>query len=105
MRAHRLDFRGRRARLFGWILVALVALAALVVLGAPAGSVADWPFETRLAIAEKAGLIRGGCARLPAVARAYRNHGAGAKAEVSERDARTTSQVLHVVMRDLNPSR
>src|SRR5579863_2052342 len=45
-------------------------LDALVRLGAPAGSIADWPFETRLAMAEKVGSIRSGCARLPAVARA-----------------------------------
>jgi hypothetical protein len=54
-------------------------------------------------VAEKAGMIRGGCARLPAVARAYRDN--GAKAEISERDARTTGQVLNVVMRDLDPGR
>ena len=77
---------------------------------APTGKIADWPFETRLAVAESAGLIRGGCARLPAVARAYRdltdsdgkNH---SKAAVSEREARLTGQVLHVVMRDLDPGR
>jgi hypothetical protein len=76
--------------------------------GMPAGKIADWPFETRIAIAEKMGLIRGGCARLPAVARAYRDlpNGEGnLKTTVSERDARTTGQVLHVVMRDLDPGR
>jgi hypothetical protein len=76
----------------------------------PAGKIGDWPFETRLAVAERAGLIRSGCARLPAVARKYRdddtaNAQNGQKVTVSERDARTTGQVLHVVMRDLNPSR
>jgi hypothetical protein len=78
--------------------------------GAPSDKIADWPFETRLAVAEKAGLIRGGCARLPAVARRYRDE-TGAKGEnghslsVSERDARVTGQVLNVVMRDLDPGR
>jgi hypothetical protein len=76
----------------------------------PAGKIGDWPFETRLAVAERAGLIRSGCARLPAAARKYRDDDTaggenGQKVAISERDARTTSQVLHVVMRDLNPSR
>src|SRR5579863_9876832 len=76
--------------------------------GAPAGKLADWSFDTRLAIAEKAGLIRGGCARLPAVARQYRVDAEGeiaGNASVTERDARTTGQVLHVIMRDLDPGR
>jgi hypothetical protein len=85
-------------------------LGALPISDTPAGKIADWPFDTRLAVAQKAGLIRGGCARLPAVARTYRdlnddngeNH---SKATVSERDARRTGQVLHVVMRDLDPGR
>ena len=90
-------------------------LSALAGSGAPAGriaegTIADWPFETRLAVAEKAGLIRGGCARLPVVARAYRDHTdadgeSGPAATVSERDARQAGQVLHVVMRDLDPGR
>jgi hypothetical protein len=84
--------------------------AALAAKGAPAGKIADWSFQTRLAVAEKVGLIRSGCARLPAVARTYRDHadasGAGTpNASVSERDARVTGQVLHVVMRDLYPTR
>jgi hypothetical protein len=85
-------------------------LAALAACGAPLGNIADWSFETRLAVAERAGLIRGGCARLPAGARAYRDHGlanveSDPKTTVSERDARQTGQVLHVVMRDLDPGR
>ena len=95
-------------------------LAALAASGAPAGNIAagkiaagkiaDWSFDTRLAVAERAGLIRGGCARLPAVARTYRDHtdaegDSGPKATVSERDARRAGQVLHVVMRDLDPGR
>jgi hypothetical protein len=84
--------------------------SALAASGAPAGKIADWPFATRLAVAERAGLIHGGCARLPAVARAYRDQ---AHAEVkrstsmtvSDRDAQQAGQVLHVVMRDLDPGR
>ncbi len=70
--------------------------------------IADWSFDTRLAVAEGAGLIRSGCARLPAVARTYRDYtdaDGGPKTTVSERDARVTGQVLHVVMRDLDPGR
>ena len=85
-------------------------LSALAASGVPAGKIADWLFETRLAVAERTGLIRGGCARLPAVARRYRdpsNSGgqSNPKATISEDDARRTGQVLHVVMRDLNPGR
>jgi hypothetical protein len=82
-------------------------LSALAAAGAPAGEIGDWSFVTRLAIAERAGLIRGGWARLPAVARTYRDpaDAGGEKATVSERDARQAGQVLRVVMRDLNPGR
>jgi len=80
-------------------------LNALAPSGAPE-KIADWSFETRLTVAERAGLIRGGCARLPLVARRYRDHGEhAAEVIVSERDARRAGQVLHVVMRDLNPGR
>ena len=92
--------------------------SALAGLGAPAGKlaegkiaagkIADWSFDTRLAVAERAGVIRNGCARLPAVARTYRDHtnaDSGPKTTVSERDARVAGQVLHVVMRDLDPGR
>ena len=65
-------------------------------------------FDDRLAVAESAGIIRGGCARLPDVARKYRDL-AGAdgrlQVSVSDRDAQRTLQVLHVVMRDLDPGR
>jgi hypothetical protein len=80
----------------------------LFVFDAPTSKIADWPFETRLAVAEKAGLIRSGCARLPADARAYRDHhgdGDASNANISERDAQVTGQVLRVIMRDLNPGR
>jgi hypothetical protein len=67
-------------------------------------------FEARIAAAERAGLIRGGCARLPPVARAYRDvadvDGApGPAVTASEREAKLARQVLHVVMRDLDPGR
>ena len=93
-------------------------LSALAASSAPAaqlaegkiagGKIADWSFDTRLAVAERAGLIRSGCARLPAVARTYRDYtdaDGGPKTTVSERDARVAGQVLHVVMRDLDPGR
>jgi len=80
--------------------------------GPPAADsrIADWPFDSRIAAAERAKLIRGGCARLPPVARTYRDltDAAGelrADAPVSERDARVAGQVLRVVMRDLDPGR
>jgi hypothetical protein len=85
-------------------------LTALMETGAPAEKISGWSFETRLAVAEKAGLIRSGCARLPAVARTYRDRmntpGEGIpQGTVSESDARRTGQVLHVIMRDLDPGR
>jgi hypothetical protein len=81
-------------------------LSALALSGAPAGKIADWPFEMRLSVAERTGLIRGGCARLPTVARTYRDRGEGVpEVSVSERDARRAGQVLHVVMRGLDPGR
>jgi hypothetical protein len=80
-------------------------LTALASSGAPSGKIADWSFNTRLAVAEKSGLIRGGCARLPGIARAYREPAKGEISAVSERDAKVTGQVLHVVMRDLDPGR
>jgi hypothetical protein len=86
-------------------------LTALAATGAPTGKIADWSFNTRLAVAERAGLIRGGCARLPSIARSYRDHSDSGQGKseseptVSERDARTVGQVLHVIMRDLDPGR
>jgi hypothetical protein len=84
--------------------------AAPRVHDAPERRIADWSFEMRIAAAERAGLIRGGCARLPPVARRYRDltdaHGElRPDAAVSEREARVAGQVLHVVMRDLDPGR
>jgi hypothetical protein len=67
-------------------------------------------FEVRIAAAEQAGLIGRGCARLPSIARNYRdltddNGQLQNEVAVTARDASTTTQVLHVVMRDLNPGR
>jgi len=67
-------------------------------------------FEARIAAAEAAGLIQRGCARLPPMARKYRDLTDAdgelrADAEVSEREARVAGQVLRVVMRDLDPGR
>ncbi|MCM3877438.1 MAG: hypothetical protein NEA02_13615 [Thermoanaerobaculia bacterium] len=77
---------------------------------APEGHRAEWSFERRIAAAESAGLIRGGCARLPPVARRYRDLTDAdgelrGDAPVSEREARLAGQVLQVVMRDLDPGR
>lgn len=93
-------------------------LSALIASGAPAEKIADWSFETRLTVAERAGLTRSGCARLPAAARAYRDHSdagdsaggsaegkSGPKVTVTERDAQVAGQVLRVIMRDLDPGR
>lgn len=79
-------------------------------LDVPDGAIAEWSFDERIAAAERARLIRGGCARLPPVARAYRTltDAAGQlrpDAQVSERDAKVAGQVLRVVMRDLDPGR
>jgi hypothetical protein len=80
-------------------------LTALAGSGAPTGKIAEWSFETRLTVAERAGLIRGGWARIPTVAWAYRDQGAEGASVITERDARVVGQVLNVVMRDLNPGR
>jgi hypothetical protein len=73
-------------------------------------TISSWSFDQRIDAAERAGLIRGGCARLPAVARRYRDLAetsapAEAEAPVNERDTRVTGQVLTIVMRDLDPGR
>jgi hypothetical protein len=65
--------------------------------------VQDMTFGERIAAAEAAGLIRGGCARLPASARSYRD--LPTEAVVSEREAKIVRQVLNVVIRDLDPGR
>jgi hypothetical protein len=80
-------------------------LSALAAADPPAGKIVDWSFEARLAVAERAGLIHGGCARLPPIARRYRDLTNAENVTISQSDARRASQVLHVVMRDLNPGR
>jgi hypothetical protein len=70
----------------------------------------DWTFAARIAAAEEAGMIRSECARLPTVARSYRDlsgadGGLPDEIIVTARDARVTGQVLQMVMRDLNPGR
>jgi len=67
-----------------------------------AADIAALSFEDRIAAAERAGLITSACARLPPAARSYRD---GGDRTVVERDARMAGQVLHVVLRDLNPGR
>lgn len=72
--------------------------------------IADWSFDKRINVAEDMGVIRGGCARLPAIARSYRDlistkDQPRSQVIISEREALVTGQVLHVVMRDLNPGR
>ena len=67
-------------------------------------------FTERIAAAERQGLIRRGCARLPPAARAYRDgtneeSTAVPASPVTERDATVARQVLHVIMRDLDPGR
>jgi hypothetical protein len=74
----------------------------------PAGKISDWSFNDRLAVAEQAKIIRGGCARLPEIARRYReitDEDGNPQLTIAEQDAKRTMQVLHVVMRDLDPGR
>ena len=67
-------------------------------------------FDARIAAAEQAGIIKGECARLPPAARQYREL-SSAHGElphdvlITAREARTVSQILQMVMRDLNPGR
>ena len=67
-------------------------------------AVNELSFDERIAAAETANLIRGGCARLPAVARAYRDADSSGRV-VTAQDAKITRQVLQVVTRDLDPGR
>jgi hypothetical protein len=76
--------------------------------GIPAGQVADWSFDDRIRVAERGKIIRGGCARLPEIARRYReitDADGNPQLTVTEQDAKRTMQVLHVVMKDLDPGR
>jgi hypothetical protein len=86
------------------ILEAIITDALKVRLKPDAtADLSDLSFDARIAAAETAALIRGGCARLPAVARAYRDP--PPRPPITERDAKIARQVLHVVMRDLDPGR
>jgi hypothetical protein len=72
--------------------------------------ISDWTFAARIGAAEQARLISLGCARLPAVARQYRellDADGELRGEVAatEREARITGQVLRLIMRDLAPGR
>ncbi len=76
----------------------------------PAGHVASWTLEARIAVAEKIGFISAGCARLPASARRYRDlldemGELRSDAAVSDREAKLAAQVLKVIIRDLSPGR
>jgi len=84
------------------ILEAIITDALVHVRNADAADIAALSFEDRIAAAERAGLMRSACARLSPAARLYRD---GGNRIVVERDARVAGQVLHVVMRDLNPGR
>src|SRR2546430_2322849 len=84
------------------ILEAIITDALAHARNGDATHIAALSFAERIAAAERAGLIRGACSRLPDVARTYRD---GGDRLVVERDARVAGQVLHVVMRDLNPGR
>jgi len=75
-----------------------------IITDALRGDVASLSFDARIAAAETAGLIRGGCARLPASARRYRDRTA-ADSDPTIREAGVVRQVLRVVMRDLDPGR
>src|SRR6266436_730869 len=70
-------------------------LTKLPVDGSSLAKITDWPFETRLAVAESAGLISGVWARLPNIARKYRDFADAAQilnAQISEHDARRAMQ-------------
>jgi hypothetical protein len=84
--------------------------AALSALDAPAGPIVEWPFAARIRVAERAALISRGCARLPDVAKEYRAlidaaDPAVPVTAITRRDAKLTSDVLHVILRDLAPGR
>jgi hypothetical protein len=106
---------GARALDHGDVETALVASCSILeavitdALEKKGLNVSDWSFAARIQAAQEAGLIGGGCARLSAAARDYRDStcdgGNGHGRAISERDARVARQVLLVVMRDLDPGR
>jgi hypothetical protein len=75
----------------------------------PSGSIealASWSFDRRIEYAQQARLISAGCARLPPIARRYRDAldpvtGAPAVGVVSAAEAQTVRQVLNVIRGDL----
>lgn len=85
------------------LLTSCSILEAIITDALNGAAISDMSFGERIAAAERANLIRGGCARLPAIARTYRDLAPGTA--LSARDARVVRQVLHVVMRDLDPGR
>ena len=87
-----------------WIAQQHMRIAQRAAVSAIRNPQSAMSFGERIAVAEKIGLIRGGCQRLPPIARTYRD-AVDADRTVSERDAKVTRQVLHVVMRDLDPGR
>jgi len=89
------------------IIEAVITDAIRARQGAPDPTLARSPFMRRIELAETIGAIRGGCARLTPVARAYReiDFERPESAVVTARDARIARQVLNVVMRDLDPGR
>lgn len=105
--------------LVGWasVLEALITNAleeapaeSLRVASQSEGPVAAWSFDQRIAVAEKARLVSAACARLPAMARGYRecldsNGEIKPDMAVAEDEARRVKQVLNVVRRDLSPGR
>jgi hypothetical protein len=80
------------------------SLLEAIITDALRADVSTMSFGERITAAETAGLIRGGCARLPAAARRYRDRSPSDE-PVTIRDANVVRQVLRVVMRDLDPGR
>lgn len=107
----------RRALEAGDFALALVAACSVLeavvtdaLQRASGATLGDWTLEARAACAEQAGLISKGWARLPDAARRYRalldaRGDLRKDVSVSESDARLAGQVLHVVLRDLEPGR
>lgn len=92
------------------VLESIITDALEHAVGAGAADIPAMPFPARIAALERAGLIRGSCARLPSIALHYRDvlDETGALHDaviVLARDARTAAQVLRVVIRDLDPGR
>ena len=75
-----------------------------VITDALRADVSSMSFDARIAAAESEGLIRNGCARLPPLARRYRDRTHADRA-ATMREAEVVRQVLRVVMRDLDPGR